>query len=467
MVDPDESPRFRADGLVLGAGTLLAKIADGETPRAHKRDVDRLSALLSVAYARPITGSALAHVEAAIVRRREGDESLAGLHLALSRLGRMADPVESARRLFMAEALMRGGLRPESVLAAAGLGVNEASRTLKYAPGQPHVPAGNGRASGEFASNTISGPSTPATPGRTPPPRSAPTASISRPLGAAASLTAEAPSATGLDLGALSEAALAQLARFLIRLGEAGASATAAGAVTFFGVLFIPSTGPQGRWVKVGGPGNIRYYHNPDVTTYEIEYTGADGVRRRLFLSPGPKGDYPGPDGKSIIRAVKVGAKYGVLISTAALLGEDSEEPRLCPKPQPDRNRTSRGKAYEDFMKLRTNPQQPTPSGLAYDFFSPTRGAGVLVDDCQQSTGNIFEYKGTGYDKHFQKKDFIWDHMESEMMSQSEAQFSARGSRKLTWIFAEKPVADEMRKLFDDRKPGIEVDWVPLPGAPQ
>ena len=56
---------LEAAGVVLGAGTVLAK-----TGEAEDRDDTRLKALLSVAYGRPVTREALGHVKAAVAGGR-------------------------------------------------------------------------------------------------------------------------------------------------------------------------------------------------------------------------------------------------------------------------------------------------------------------------------------------------------------------------------------------------------------
>jgi hypothetical protein len=138
-----------ADGwLVLGAGTRLAKLERGEmSPRGRAR----LVALLAAAHRRPIEASPLRYVERALVAKCHGDVALAYMHIALSRLGKLAHPQDDARRLFMVDALMEEGVEPSAILK--GLGFDPADRTLatnKYSPDQPRVPAGNGRPSGQW-----------------------------------------------------------------------------------------------------------------------------------------------------------------------------------------------------------------------------------------------------------------------------------------------------------------------------
>ncbi|MEJ0067395.1 MAG: hypothetical protein WDM85_20005 [Caulobacteraceae bacterium] len=59
---------------------------------------------------------------------------MAGIHLALSRL-RFDKPEADAKRLFLAEALLRAGLAPEALLRALNLAQTES--VTKYNPNQP------------------------------------------------------------------------------------------------------------------------------------------------------------------------------------------------------------------------------------------------------------------------------------------------------------------------------------------
>lgn len=116
----------------------------------------RFMALLAVAYDRPITGGAMNHVKAAITRWREGDEVRATLHLALAGLGRLRDPGDAARRLFMTDGLLRAGVEPDAILDALDHRVS-ASGLAKFDPDQPRVPAGSGRPSGQWTADGAGG----------------------------------------------------------------------------------------------------------------------------------------------------------------------------------------------------------------------------------------------------------------------------------------------------------------------
>ena len=490
-----EAPCFDADGLVLGARTILAKAGEAE---GEIDDGDgRLNALLSVAYGQRTARAALGHVKAATARWCEGDEALAAVHLALSRLGRLDQPMEASRRLFMADGLMRAGVAPEAILEA--LKLSDAT-TLKYNPDQPRISAGHGRASGQWtptgaggstgaasdrsqthpaasaspARVTHPGASTPAPAARAastrPNPSIAKAPAPARPNTNLASLVVGAASAgraaASLDLRALSAEALSRLVIFMGGLAESGAVATgvtAAGAVAALGVVFIPSTGPKGQWVHVGGPGDVSYFHNPDETAIQFKYTAADGVQRTFTATPGPGGDYQGPNGRTIARLAKAAGKVGLIVSAAALTAADSDQPKLCPAPVKDRPGGAKGRAYEDFGKAYFNPGNPTPHGMAYAFFDSKSGNMVIIDDCQQKTGILGEYKGPGYAEHIRKRDGVWDGMRGGLLDQAERQVNAAGGRPLTWLFAERGAANAVRAIlkpkYEDRIRVICLPW--------
>jgi len=154
-------------------------------------------------------------------------------------------------------------------------------------------------------------------------------------------------------------------------------------------------------------------------------------------------------------------------MASAAALGIDpTGQPQLCPAYKPDRYQGPRGKAYEDYMKERFNPLNPTPSGMAYYFYDPKSGKLPAIDDCQQLTGALAEYKGPNFEKHMLKNDVPWQGMRDDILKQSLAQASAAGDRPITWYFAEESVADYFRPIFAKPNGGrenIRVEWVPLP----
>ncbi|MGA2492026.1 MAG: hypothetical protein ABSF67_03645 [Roseiarcus sp.] len=143
-------PEFAAGALTLGAGTQLAEA------RADRRDAaaegERAVALVSVALGRPLDASAATHVRRALARARAGDAPLALTPLALAGAGRLTEPHEDARRLFVADGLMKAGVSPSTIVAALGAPLTQSDLDRAYNPDQPRVPAGNGRESGQWTS---------------------------------------------------------------------------------------------------------------------------------------------------------------------------------------------------------------------------------------------------------------------------------------------------------------------------
>ena len=498
----DPVMRFSDEGLVLGAGTVLAPAATSDRSISMDRLELRLLALLAAAHRRTPTAAALAHIRKAIERRREGEEALAAMHLALSLEARLEQPEADAHRLFLADGLLDAGVDAETILKALDLGASAVELLSRYSPDQPRVPAGSGRASGQWTNGDAgesAGPQAsagrphpvhphrPATPAAHPPhPKAQPKnvrpdvrgvdphrATPSReseavaPAAPSMAITIGRPVAVGLDLAAMSGRALSAVATFIAGATEVSATAATAGVATAAGVLFIPSTGPTGKWVKVPGSGNISYFRNPDEPGLTFRYTTADGVKRewRAELTDGPGGGgYRGPDGRIIARWVKTSATAGLVVSTAALLGNDSDDGKLCPAPVKD-NGSKLGQAYEDFLKAQFNPGNPTPSGLAYQFRDPETGKLLKIDDCQQRTGALGEYKGPGYEEHLLKKDFVWDNMLKEMLRQATEQSRAAGPRPLIWFADEKAVVRELRQTFKDNDLKIIVVWMRMPRA--
>jgi hypothetical protein len=148
--------RFADAGLVLGAGSVLSPA--GDTARDISIDISqpRLLALLAAAHLRAATASGLAHIRRAAERWGEGEDHLASMHLALSRLDRLGRPAADAQRLFLADRLLDGGFRAETIIKALDLPLS--GGTWKYSPDQPRVPAGSGRTSGEWTADEASAP---------------------------------------------------------------------------------------------------------------------------------------------------------------------------------------------------------------------------------------------------------------------------------------------------------------------
>ncbi len=150
------------DGLVLGAGTILARMnrdPSGAQVLAFDEDQPRLSALLAAAYCQSPPSDLPAHLESAARFWKSGDKALANIRLAFARLPRL-DERDGAYRLFLAEKLLDEGLSPDALMKIMGL-APAPSGLAKYDPDQPRVPAGSGKNSGQWTSGT-SAPNDPA-----------------------------------------------------------------------------------------------------------------------------------------------------------------------------------------------------------------------------------------------------------------------------------------------------------------
>jgi hypothetical protein len=149
VVPIDPHPRFAPEGLVMGAGTVLAPADAKGGLRSLNGQEGRVLALLSAAYGRAAEPSVLSAIDRAGKRWKDGEDCLALIHLALAGLRRLDDP-EAARRLFMADGLMNSGIDPGLIPRALDLDVTAHGAFQRYNDAQPRVPAGSGDTSGEW-----------------------------------------------------------------------------------------------------------------------------------------------------------------------------------------------------------------------------------------------------------------------------------------------------------------------------
>jgi hypothetical protein len=149
-------PQFTAQGLELGAGSLIARaVSDshGHTRLDLDKDFSRAAALLSAAYHRPIGIWQMGRLAAASEAWAKSDLPLAHTILAQARLGRLQDDEDAPARLRMAESFLDEGMAPFELLKALDLLAEE--RSLDKAspddPQHPGWPAGTpGGVGGEF-----------------------------------------------------------------------------------------------------------------------------------------------------------------------------------------------------------------------------------------------------------------------------------------------------------------------------
>jgi len=449
-IHPDMT--FTPQGLVLGAGTVLVPAHGPRRLHSLQGREAQVLALLSAAYGKAVAPAVLGNIERAAKSWGDGEECLAYIHLAHSRLQAPSDVRAAAYRLFVAEHVMKAGLSPSAVLEALSIGPQYIDAIEKaYNPEEPRVPAGSGRTSGQWTDSEQTsggGEEEEGTAAEKPPAPSlarAPAPPAARFLG---------------FLGELTAAQLAELGAYASRLlGPAGA------ATAVFGLLFIPSPNNvrvEGEVPEIPG---LRYSWNRDETLLHLTYDDPNGGRRTFsaFLD----GDLFRDEKGRVIGRVVAGNR--IAIDAVAVLPDlqKDDEPRLCPAPAPDRPGSDRGKRYEqnrgrryeDFVKLQINPPPngPTPSGFAYYLPNPEKGnKPVAYDDCKKTTGMLAEIKGPGYAKLLK---YAWGRksLTKQFLDQSGRQVAARGWRDLRWYFAEPEVAEFARKLFKNAGGGREA----------
>lgn len=145
---------FAEEGLVLGAGTVLAKASGDRCGRlavAIDNAAERILALLAVAYGEAVDPTVLDHIRRASEQWSREEPCLALIYLAYTGLPTLPDPIESSFRLFLADLALTSGATPRDLLEACGiLSTPLDSSKAGYNPDQPRLPAGSGRESGRW-----------------------------------------------------------------------------------------------------------------------------------------------------------------------------------------------------------------------------------------------------------------------------------------------------------------------------
>jgi hypothetical protein len=395
---------FAPEGLVLGAGTILVLAEGVRQLKSLKGQEHRILALLSAAHGKAVSSSVLRNIERAGRAWSLGDDCLAYIHLAHAGLHPLADIESAAWRLSIADAVMKAGVGARAILQALeASGPSTRGIEKLYNPNQPRVPAGSGRISGQWT----------------------------RLLSWIASLNA---------------AEMAELGLYAARLATPAA---------VFGLLFIPS--PNKLHVEGGVPGipGLRYSWNRDETHLFLTYDQLGGAQRTVALRL-REDDVLDDDGKVVGKII---GGNRVAIDTVAVLPDlvKQDEPRLCPKYEPDVAGSGQGKPYEenrarqyeDFVKLLINPPPngPTPSGFVYYLPLP-EGGEQSYDDCKWANGILFEIKGEGLAKLTKDLPKI---MADDFVDQATRQLAAGGGRPVVWVFAEEQAARFARDLFDTK----------------
>jgi hypothetical protein len=449
---------FVAEGLVLGAGTVIVPTEGSRRLESLRGQEARILALLSAFYDGPTAPSALGNIERAAKAWREGDICLAYIHLAHAVVSRPRELRSGAYRLEMAQCALKCGSSPRAVFKALHLDARYIAAIEKaYNPDEPRVPAGSGSTSGEWTSGDVTtGGADAATDGT----------SGDRKQGSSfvARMALPASSVLG-DLGAGQVAELGAYASRLLSLGPIGA------AVAAFGLLFIPSPNDihvEGEVPEIPG---LRYSWNRDETWLSLTYDRGDEAQRTFALQV--DGDFIRDDDGKVVGHVIGGNR--IALDTFALLPDlvKEDEPRLCPAPAPDAAGSDQGRPYEenrarqyeDFVKLLINlpPTGPTPSGFVYYLPNPQDGDPTSYDDCKWSNGILFEIKGERY-AELLKSPLIVESIAEGFIKQSGRQIAASQGRPIVWIFAEPEAAEFARRLFDSTDEGrerITVVYVP------
>lgn len=420
------APSFTPDGLVMGSGIILVPVVADRSLQSLTGQETRLLALLSAAYGRQVQPSAVRSIKLAAKCWGQGEDCLALIHLALGGFDQPEDRREAARRLFMADGLIKSGIPPEAILQVLGPVSTDSEILVRYLDTQPRVPAGSGSTSGQWTK--VAG-----------------------------------------VLRGLSEDA----AKFLVRTAAKGLRASAARNpyVLAAGILLIPKPTHymvEGEVEEIPG---LRYAWNRDETTFRLTYdrpNGSQDIRAQL----GPDGLFRDGD-RIVARELPDGT---VAVDPAEVSSDlaDKDGPNLCPKPVPDKYGRGpvdgeKDKDYEDQIKLLVNPDNPTPRGYGYQFWDDSRGKWVVIDDCQHQTGMRVEAKGgdDGPLNFPQGRNSTRD----EWLDQSRRQLNVSRGFELTWVFAKQTNADFATEIFNedenDERRRIHIRVIPRLGGAQ
>lgn len=461
----DATMRFNAQGLVLGAGAVLAanQNRSGRDIRLEGGEA-RLLALLGAAYGRVADEGALGHIRRAAERWNEGDDARAALHLALARLGPLEPVREAAHRMFLADALLESGFGAEEVLKALNLDPSGLDWARGYNDQEPRVPkgqTGGGRwtdGSGD-SSATAGRPKTsrPAPAGRKP---VAPITAFAGPLARPA----------GAQLSKLTPEAAAALGRWALRIV---AAAGIEGALAL-GLALVPTNGRSVAQGQVPGRPNLRYFWNREETFLRVTGPGPGGVRQTVQAHLGTDGVFRDPAGQAVARVLKGGV---LAIDTTVVAEEFSDQtkdegPKLCPAPMPDRpgNNNPKDRIYEDFVKRYVNGLEAAPTGWGVALpnlrIRPRADPLVIYDDCEHDDGAMIEAKGRyGW---MRKIESARKKISDDWLDQAERQIIAAEAqhRPVVWYFRDLAGEEFAHNLFyaakDERLRQIQTRFLPM-----
>lgn len=114
----------------------------------------RILALLAVAHGRAVAPETVGHIRRACRHYADGETCLALIQLAYASPPRSDDPGKVAHRVFLADALLAGGVPAHDLLEAFDIDPRFLDRTDKrFNVNEPRIHAGNGRESGEWTAD--------------------------------------------------------------------------------------------------------------------------------------------------------------------------------------------------------------------------------------------------------------------------------------------------------------------------
>jgi len=414
---------FGPDGLTLGAGTVLATTeADGRAIALDEAAEARLQALLAAAYVRPITPQTLRFIRRGAASWRDGDKAMAAMHLAMTGLPSLPQPKAAARRLFMADQLMKAGATPEVIFRALDL--------------EPPI---------QKAALSIGG------------------YNLLEPRNLRGEWTLAGEVAAGVAAAFAQARKLLEFGGVVVEAGElAIAIATVAAPTIIFGVAMIPfdQRSPKESYGVPGHP-DMRLERASGDRLWRLAYKDKSGVQRTALEQPdGTLKDYRGKTVGYIVKSQSHTGDKGAAISLPAVDAKvDENEPQLCAAAGPDKfggGPGSAGRLFEDLVKPVINsPPHTTPSGFSVALLNPITGNMVNFDDCQRSTGIMYEYKGPTYTPFLQRaneNEFVGPSALAKMLDQATRQVQAAQGKHIVWLFADRDAAEDVRDKFDKNK---------------
>ena len=447
-------PEITERGLILGSGTVLARMAGSPDGRglAIDRDEERMLALLSAVYGRQVSPHVMHFVRRASEQWGRGDKVLAQIELAFARLPRL-EGRDDAFRLHLAEDLLARGFTPRRLTRALGFDPH----LLKYDPRQPRVPAGHGRASGEWGKGDGAAQVETRPAAQSAPPSAAPSVGATFVPGTLASglFTAE------------------EGRSFLAGLGVLAASPAvgAIGATAFLGAIFVPFNRDNTVEGTLPGDPDLHYtFHPHDQPIVEFWREGQAAKRDIAFTGRAVGdilyetetgvpiarivGDRLVMDAESLASVPEYGRSQAATQSDAT---SAKEEPQLCPDPGPDtpHGASARSIQYQAYISFLNNPLRPLLPGMAVSLPDPAGGRRVFYDDCREADGVMIEAKGLGYAKLL-RSNYLRTVIARRWERQGTRQVRAAGVRGNEWFFAEKEARDFAEKEVFAKKEALE-----------